>query len=130
MFRIALMAALGAFSVGTAEAQSLSPMEAQIVTFGEIGAVRTSLRNPYDTARRFEIEVFDLGWQPVADVKLSRQRFSLPPGETTSVFALLPVQSEEERSVYVCATALAYRPSSAGIRGQVCGRYRVVQRSL
>ncbi|MEM9837800.1 MAG: hypothetical protein AAF830_01460 [Pseudomonadota bacterium] len=110
--------------------QSLSPMRAEVVTFGDVGAVRTSLRNPYTTARRFDIEVFDLDWNKVDDARLTRKTLSLAPGATTSILALLPVTDENPRSVYVCASSRSYRPTSAGLRGQVCGRYQVIKRQL
>lgn len=115
---------------GSAYAQSMSPMRASVTTFGEMGAVRASLRNPYAEARRFEIEAFDLDWQPAQDVRLLRSSLTLGAGGKTSVLALLPVSEGGAREVYICATSSAYRVGSAGIRGQVCGRYRVVQRSL
>ncbi|MEM6913275.1 MAG: hypothetical protein AAF511_04795 [Pseudomonadota bacterium] len=104
-------------------------MEADIITFGEAGAVRAALRNPYATARRFEIEAFDLDWNVVDTVRLTRSRLSLAPGGQTSLLAVLPLEGQEERTIYLCATSVPYRQSSAGVRGQVCGRYRVVHRN-
>mgnify|MGYP006266199489 CR=1 FL=1 len=128
--RALLLAVLVALSAAPAGAQSLSPMRAQVVTFGEVGAIRASLRNPYTTARRFEIEVFDLEWNRVDDARLTRSNLSLAPGATTSILALLPVTGEGPRSVFLCASSRSYRPSSAGLRGQVCGRYQVIRRKL
>ncbi|MEO1656371.1 MAG: hypothetical protein AAFR65_01500 [Pseudomonadota bacterium] len=115
---------------GVSRAQSMSPMEADVVTFGEVGAVRAALRNPYADARRFEIEAFDLNWNAVSDVQLTRSRLSLAPGGQTSLLAVLPLEGEPERTIYLCATSVPYRQSSAGVRGQVCGRYRVIHRSF
>lgn len=127
---LAVVYSVLALSGGAAFGQSLSPMRAEVVTFGEMGAVRTSLRNPYMTARRFDIEVFDLDWNKVEDARLTRRSLSLAPGASTSILALLPVSDENPRSVYVCASSRSYRPTSAGLRGQVCGRYQVIKRQL
>ncbi|MEM1380534.1 MAG: hypothetical protein AAGH41_07915 [Pseudomonadota bacterium] len=131
LIRILLVTLAGmAILIEPARSQSLSPMRAQVVTFGEVGAVRASVRNPYTTARRFDLEVFDLDWQPVPEARLTRTTLSLAPGSSTSVLALLPVGDLPSRSVFLCATSRAYRPSSAGLRGQVCGRYQVIKRGL
>lgn len=105
-------------------------MEAQVVTFGDMGTVRATVRNPYTTARRFDIEVFDTEWNRVDEARLTRTSLALAPGAQTSVFALLPSAREGAREIYLCATSRAYRPTSAGLRGQVCGRYRIVRRVL
>ncbi|MEM6748068.1 MAG: hypothetical protein AAF608_11675 [Pseudomonadota bacterium] len=115
---------------GVSRAQSISPMEADVVTFSDLGAVRASLRNPYADARRFEIEAFDMNWNAVDDVRLTRSRLSLAPGGQTSLLAVLPLAGEDERAIYLCATSMPYRQSSAGVRGQVCGRFRVIHRSF
>lgn len=114
----------------SAQAQSLSPMRANVLTFGEMGAVRASLRNPYTTARRFDIEVYGTNWQKIDDVRLTRQSLALGPGSSTSILALVPVGGSNRREVYVCASSRPYRPSSAGLRGQVCGRYQLIKRAL
>lgn len=128
---IRVLIATAAFAAPTlAAAQSITPMEANIVTFGDRGAVRAALRNPYATARRFEIEAFDLEWNPVDDVQLTRSELSLAPGGRTSLLAIMPIGEASERSIYLCATSMPYRRASAGIKGQVCGRYTVTQRLL
>ena len=117
-------------SMEASRAQSMSPMQAEVVTFGQAGAVRASLRNPYADARRFEIEAFDIDWNAINNVRLTRSRLSLAPGGSTSLLAVLPLEGEAERTIYLCATSVPYRQSSAGVRGQVCGRFRVIHRSL
>lgn len=117
-------------SVEASRAQSMSPMEAEVITFGEVGAVRAAIRNPYADARRFEIEAFDMDWNAINNVRLTRSRLSLAPGGSTSLLAVLPLEGEAERTIYICATSVPYRQSSAGVRGQVCGRFRVIHRSL
>ncbi|MEE4210518.1 MAG: hypothetical protein V2I43_14795 [Parvularcula sp.] len=130
MIRILLLLGLMSLIAGPAHGQSLSPMQATVPTFGEVGAVRVALRNPYASARRFEIELFDLDWQPLGDGRLVRDKLSLGPGGRTSVLALAPVAQHEQREIYLCATSSPFRTSSAGLRGQVCGRYTVMQRSF
>lgn len=124
------IAAAAALLFGSVSAQSLSPMEAEVVTFGEMGVVRANLRNPYAVSRRFEIEAFTTDWRPIGDIRLIRSTLTLAAGGRTSLLALLPVEQGGERTIYLCATSMPYRQASAGLRGQVCGRYRVVQRPL
>lgn len=130
MKSLILLCLIGVGVGSPAVAQSLSPMRANVVTFGEVSAVRTSLRNPYTTARRFDIEVFDLDWQKVENAQLTRASLSLAPGANTSILAMVPVGEADERQVYVCATSRPFQRSSAGLRGQVCGRYRLIRRRL
>ena len=134
MIRTALViafTALSGLSQAQAQAQSLSPMRAEIVSFGEYGAVRAALRNPYSVARRFDIEVFSEDWTPLKGARLSRTTLALGPGSKTSVMAFLPVSAEGAHDVFLCVTSRAYRQSSgASVRGQVCGRYHVVRGQL
>lgn len=130
MHRIILAIALLCGQLGIGYGQALSPMRAEIVIFGDRGAVRATLRNPYAVARRFDIQAFSLDWEQIEDVRVTRTSLSLAPGAQTSILAIIPTKDEDERTIYLCATSRAYRPTSAGIRGQVCGRYKILRRQL
>ncbi len=124
---IAFLFALGLTAPVGVAAQSLSPMKSDVVTFGDKGSVRVYLRNPYVNARRFTMDVFNLDWEPVNDVLYSSRQLSLAPGASTSVFVVAPLSGERSRQFYVCATSRAYRGGGAGVKGQVCGKYRLIR---
>lgn len=129
MIRISLLAALCLCATGEAFAQSLSPMRAKVVSFGDYGAVRASLRNPYAVARRFDIEIFTSEWEAIDKAKVSRKTLALAPGASTSIMAFLPVpQQVKSEDVFLCVTSRAFGFSKgASLRGQVCGRYRIIR---
>ncbi|MEM9422772.1 MAG: hypothetical protein AAF986_09750 [Pseudomonadota bacterium] len=124
---VAGLIALGMALPTGSVAQSLSPMKSDVVTFGDKGSVRVHLRNPYVSARRFNMDVFDVHWRPVENVILSSRNLSLAPGASTSVFVVAPLDGERSREFYVCATSRAYRGGGAGVKGQVCGKYRLIR---
>ena len=112
-----------------ASAQTLSPMEARVVSFSERAALRARVGNPYAYPRRFDLQAYDLEWTPVEDVRFPRNRFVLAPGAVTSVLAIVPADWDR-RSIYFCATAEPDRARGGSMRGRVCGRYVIERRSL
>lgn len=113
-----------------AQAQSLSPMKADIVTFGAQGAGRIHLRNPYKSARRFTVSVFDENWHQVKGARLSNTRLALAPGATTSVFVVVPLKQDRSKTFYLCATSYPFYGRGTGMKGEVCGKYRIIRRHL
>lgn len=119
-----------ALSGMTASAQSLSPMKKKVAAFGEQFALRLAAGNPYKTAMRMSIHVYDMEWNEIKEAKRSRPIFELAPGGRTSFFVLVPFDGEKTREIYVCAETETplYDQSGAAIEGQVCGKYLAGQR--
>ncbi|MGV6819152.1 MAG: hypothetical protein ACWA5T_01490 [Parvularcula sp.] len=113
---------------GVAAAQSMTPMKADIVTFSDRAAVRVYVRNPYARAQRFDMEVYDPDGRISSDALISSQRVSLAPGAQSSVLVITPLQGQPTREVIICATSMPFYGSGNGVRGQVCGNYRIIQR--
>lgn len=114
--------------IGVAAAQSMTPMKADIVTFSDRGAVRVYVRNPYARAQRFDMEVYDPDGRVSGDALVSSKRVSLAPGAQSSVLVITPLKGLRRRDVVICATSMPFYGSGNGVRGQVCGNYRIIQR--
>ncbi|WOI52784.1 hypothetical protein [Parvularcula sp. LCG005] len=127
-----VISALSVFLLtGTAFAQSLLPMKADIVTFAERGNISITLQNPYERAKRFTLEAYDMDWQPLPDIQMVRRQVSMAPGGSIGLYFFVPQrEAEEARMLFICATSNPTFGAGTGMRGRVCGKYRVVYRSL
>jgi hypothetical protein len=128
--RLAIAVLITLCAGASAWGQGLSPMKGEITTFGEEAALRVQLRNPYDRAVRFEIDVLTEDWRRLEGARLVRRQVPLAPGATTSIMAVIPLEGERLRTFYLCATSQPFRRGGSGIRGQVCGKYRATLRSF
>lgn len=109
-------------------AQSLSPMRRDVVSFEDRFAIRLIAGNPNAHARTVAVRVFDLDWNELDDVWVSRPETDVAPNGRIDVIVIAPFHDRDERELRVCAET-APRPFAgvapgAQVRGQVCGRYR------
>lgn len=107
--------------------QSLSPMVGDIPTVTDQAGLRLIVRNPYDKARRFFVEVLTEDGAPLPNVRLSAQNLPIGPGANSSLFVITPMAGENSRVFRVCVTSQTFAGGGNGIRGQVCGKYRAVR---
>lgn len=125
---ISLGAALLSCS-SAAWAQTLWPMKAQVTTFSDQAAIRINVKNPYTLAKRFDVEVFNTDFTPLIGARLSQASLPVAPSAASSVFVIAPMDGQAIRDFYVCVSTRPFAGGGNGIRGQVCGRYRAVQRT-
>ncbi|NNU17609.1 hypothetical protein HK107_14855 [Parvularcula sp. ZS-1/3] len=121
---------LSALLAGPAAGQTLRPMEGRVVTFAERAAVRAFVTNPYAMPRRFTVNAFDASWQPIKEARFPRSDFILGAGGERSILAIIPSPDEEGEPIYICATAEPLKARGAAVKGRVCGRFRILRRSL
>jgi len=113
------------FMAGTAQAQSVSPMEKEVQTFTNKFVVQVTIANPYPDAQTSDIYLRSAKWGPVKGAVLSHHRARLSGGGRLTVTALIPFEHDQKaRHVYLCH---AITPKSgtqgAANRGEVCGKY-------
>jgi hypothetical protein len=120
--------ALALLAAAPSTAQSLSPMRREVVSFEARFALRLMAGNPSGRAQTIAVRVFDLDWNELDDVWVSRPEADVAAGGRVDVIVIAPFHGETERELRVCAES-APKPflgagAGAQIRGQVCGRYR------
>ena len=113
----------------SASAQSLTPMKADIYTFSDQAALRLNVRNPYDSATRFSVHAYTETWVPVNDVQFSRDQFTMAAGSTAPLTVIAPLNGATSKTMYVCVLSQPIYGAGSGLRGQVCGKYRAIQRA-
>lgn len=111
-----------------AAAQSLSPMRREIVSFENRFALRVMAGNPNGRSQTIAVRVFDLDWNELNDVWVSRPATDVPPGGRVDVIVIAPFHDQIVRDVRICAEAAPALSAGAGagarVRGQVCGLFR------
>ncbi len=120
---------LGLVSAPSASAQSLTPMKADIYTFSDQAAMRLNVRNPYDSATRFSVHAYTENWVPINDVRFSRDQFNMAAGSTAPLTVVAPLNGATSQTMYVCVLSQPIYGAGTGLRGQVCGKYRAIQRA-
>ena len=114
---------------GAAEAQSLSPMRGQVVSFSDRFALRLTPGNPYDRPMTVTVAVYDEGFRPIRAAVLPARQ-TLGPGHSGTVTVVVPFAEGRERRVRVCARARPVGTTGARIVTEVCGRYRGTRHAL
>ncbi|NJO38680.1 MAG: hypothetical protein HC871_15080 [Rhizobiales bacterium] len=112
-----------------AAAQGLSPMTEDFATYANEFAFRLNAKNPYHTAQRFSVAVYEADWRPSSAAPLA-PHVTVPPGETVSFLVRGETDSREIRTLYVCVRSEPFHGAGSAIRGEACGRYRILQRRL
>lgn len=118
--------ALFLMSFSPAAAQSLSPMTGEIRTYSHQFAILLTASNPYNSAQRFSVALRDEWGKPAPRVQATVPNFSLPAGETGAFYVWGDVPASKR--IFVCVTSQFFSTGTgAPVRGEVCGRYDIVQ---
>ncbi len=129
MHQLSLVAgAIALLAAAPSGAQSLSPMRREIVSFEDRFALRLIAGNPNARAQIIAVRVFDLDWNELDDVWVSRPEADVAAGGRVDLIVIAPFHEANVRELRICAET-APRPFGASglgaqVRGQVCGRYR------
>jgi hypothetical protein len=109
-----------------AAAQGLSPMKGEVRTYSHQFAMLLTASNPYNTPQRFSVALRDEWNQPVPRVQATVPNFSLPPGETGAFYVWGDVPASKR--ILVCVTSQFFATGAGSpVRGEVCGKYDIVQ---
>ncbi|MEQ8179279.1 MAG: hypothetical protein RIC52_01180 [Amphiplicatus sp.] len=123
---------LAAFLLGAtpALAQGLSPMRQDFATYADQFAIQLKARNPYPATQRFSVSVFEADWRR-SEACAVTPVLTVPPGETVSFLVAGETDAREARTIYVCVLSAPFADGNgASVRGEVCGKYRIMQRRL
>jgi len=108
-------------------AQALSPMKLQVTTYSDLFALRLKAYNPYESAQRFTVRIFNEDGGLAQGVTVTAPVISLPPGETAGFYVW--GESPVGRRILVCLTSQYFTTGQgAQMRGEVCGKYYITRR--
>ncbi len=125
-----LIAAVFLLAAAPAAAQGLSPMRQDFATYADQFAIRLQTRNPYPNAQRFSVSVFEADWRP-SEARALTPVLTVPPGESVSFLVAGETDARAARTIYVCVLSAPFADGNgASVRGEVCGKYRIMQRRL
>ncbi len=114
------------FAAAPACAQALSPMTGEVKTHTNRFAMQLKAFNPYETAQRFRLAIYDEDGEEAGDVRSGAPVIYVPPGETVAfyVWGAAPAR----RRLNICVTSPYFLNGvGAQMRGEVCGRYDIVR---
>ena len=118
------------FAPATAAAQGLAPMRQDFATYADQFAIQLKARNPYPTAQRFSVSVFEDDWRR-SDARAVTPVLTVPPGESVSFLVSGETDERAARTLYVCVLSAPFADGKgASVRGEACGKYRILQRRL
>ncbi|MEE2690062.1 MAG: hypothetical protein VX640_00855 [Pseudomonadota bacterium] len=110
--------------------QGLAPMRQDFATYADQFAIRLTARNPYPTAQRFSVTVYEEDWR-ISAARALAPVLTIAPNETVSFLVAGDTDEREARAIHVCIRSAPFvGEGGASIRGEVCGRYRILQRRL
>lgn len=120
--RCLLLAACLFAVAGSAQAQSLSPMERKGPTPTTEKGFRLNVGNPYDTRLTFVVVPMDPEFNvPIAGAVVRPSEFRLAPGASRGVIVRFKIDpAERERTIGVCVSP---KDLGGSILPRVCGRY-------
>lgn len=114
------------FASGPVMAQALTPMSGSVKTYTDLFALQLKAFNPYDSAQKFTIAVFNESGVAIDDIQITAPAMSLPPHETGS-FYVWGDASAYERIVVCLTSAFFSTGAGAQLRGEVCGKYEIIR---
>ena len=114
-----------------ANAQSLSPMRAEIKSFSNHFAIRLYPGNSESTSREMMMRLYDEDYRPI-EGQLLPQNFTLAAKSQRQVLAIIPFDGQENRKVRICIETVhpTDQTGASRIRTQVCGTYQARRFSL
>ncbi len=117
--------AMAAFAsaTGSAAAQALTPMRGEVRSFTDQFAVRVFPANPYGHRIRIDVHVYDETFAPVQEAQVLPPSATLAPGDSRSVYIVVPFEGHSERKVRICAESVPFGHAATLLRTQVCGRF-------
>jgi hypothetical protein len=121
IMRIGLAAVIACLA-DPAAAQSMSPMRGEVTSFADEFAVRVYPANPYGTAIRAEIRVYDQDFRPIA-AQVIPQSFTLASEDSRAVLVVIPFDGRAVRKVRICTESVPFPSEQTQIRAQICGRF-------
>lgn len=122
---IALIAA--AALQGAAVAQAIAPMSEDFAVWGEHFAIHLAARNPYGSAERFSIVVYGADWARFNEASAQPQSVKIAAGGE----ARFTVYGRMRGPFVIFRVCVRSEPKRAGgtvVRGEACGKYRIIQR--
>lgn len=121
-----LAALAAALAPATVHAQSISPAEVRVGSFGDAFLVRLDVLNPYLQAKAFHLAAYDEDGAPTA-IWTALPDFDLNAGASRRVVVSAPFGGRADRRMLICVETVAVETAAQRIRGQVCSRVSAVR---
>ncbi len=122
MIALLLLALPPALVPASPQAQSMTPMRGEVVSFDEAFAVRVFPGNPYGHRIKVEVKVYDQSFRPVA-ARISPAQMMLGAEASRPVLVVVPFDGQSERKVRICTESIPFPGRNTQIRAQICGKF-------
>lgn len=110
----------------TAQAQTVSPMEAHVKAVSGQAVAQFTVANPYDLAQTSDFYVVSDQGEPIAGARVLPFRQQLGPRARSRLTVSVPMEGLTRRKVYVCHSIEPRYAGQVGggasFRGEVCAK--------